>query len=216
MHPPHALDQIRRAAGFRTVDEVAALAPSVLVLDPASTLVGVGVTIGTGAVLYPDTVLETRNGGTIDVVAEARLGPGPVTVLADGARVRIDRAELGPGGVTLTATATATATTAGGALIGAPEIVIGDGARLAGGCTVEAPAQVGAGAQILGTVALRDVVLGGGADHRNPDPDRRGAVVKGAGRVHGIRIDAGEVVVARTDVSDPERQRAHHPGAPRT
>lgn len=201
MHPPHALDAARRAAGFRTVDEVAALAPGVLVLDPASTLIGTDVTIDDGAVLYPGTTLETRDGGSISIAAGSRLGPGPVTIVADGARVVVGRVELGPGSVTVVAAGS--------------EVVVADGARLSGGCTIEGPSHVGAGAQVLGTVAVRDVVLGGGADHRHPDPDRRGGVIKGTGRVHGVQVSAGEVVVGRTAVSAPERQRAHHPAAPR-
>lgn len=202
MHPAHALDEARRPAGFRTVEEVATLAPEVVVLDPASALIGVGVTIEPGAVLYPGVTLETRSGGTITVRAGARLGPGPVTIVAVGYDVTVGRAEFGPGPVTVVA--------AGGA------VRVGAGARLSGGCTVEGPAEVGDGAQVLGTVTVRDVVLADGGDHGEPDPDRRGAVVKGAGRVHGVRLGVGEVVVARTDVSLPERQRAHHPDAPRS
>jgi len=197
MHPAHALDEVRRAAGFRTVDEVAALAPSVLVLDPASTLIGTGVSIERGVLVFPGTTLETRSGGTIAIRTGARLGPGPVTIVAEGPHVEVGRAELGPGAVTVVAAH-------------AP-VTVGDGARLSGGCVVEGPATIGAGAQVLGTVALRSVELGAGGGRREPDPDRRGAVVKGAGRVHGIQLGQGEVVVGRTEVSAPERQRAHHP-----
>lgn len=144
-----------------------------------------------------------RRGAHVEVGGGAVFGPGAVTVMAVRYDVTIGRAELGPGPVTVLA-------------VGGP-VRVGDGARLSGGCTVEGPAEVGDGAQVLGTVTVRDVVLaGGGGGHGEPDPDRRGAVVKGAGRVHAVRLSVGEVVVARTDVSLPERQRAHYPGAPRT
>ncbi len=202
MTPARPLDDARLAAGFLTPDDVAALAPDVLVLDPSSVLIGRSVRIEPGVVLYPGTVLEGRGTGTVVVRSGARLGPGPVTVVADGADVEIGPAELGPGSVTVVAT-------------DAADVVIEPGARLSGGCLVEGPATIGAGAQVIGTVSVRDVVLGGGADRHHPDPDRRGAVVKGAGRIHGVRLGAGDVVVGRTEVSGVERQRAHHPDAPR-
>lgn len=199
--------------GFLTVGEVAALAPGVSVLDSGSTLVGADVLIGSGTVVYPGVVLETRDGGRITVGPGVRLGPGAVTVLAVGSDVTIgDAAELGPGSVTVTSA------------VGAP-VRIGAAVRLRGGAVVEGPASLGRGSQVLGSVAVRDVVLDGGGGHTEPDPDLRGAVVKGAGRVHGVRLAVGEVVAvgdladvgdsARTSQVRIERQRAHHPDAPR-
>lgn len=216
-----ALDEARRTAGFRTVGEVAALAPQVLVLDPASVLLGSGATVHPGAVLHPSTTLETRDGGTIVVEAGARLGPGPVTVVAHGAHVRVGRgAELGPGPVTITAyrpEVTAASVDTVDTVDTVVDVAIGAAARLRGGCVVEAPADIGAGAQVLGSVSLRNVVLAAGGDHREPDPDRRAGVVKGTGRVHGVRVGVGEVAVVTGGATRPEveRQRAHHPDAPR-
>ncbi|MGN6408545.1 MAG: hypothetical protein ACTHMH_09355 [Curtobacterium sp.] len=216
MNSAHALDSARRRAGLLTPDEVAALAPDVLVLDPASVLVGRSVTVEPGVVLYPGTVLETRGASSVVVRSGARLGPGPIAVIADGARVEIGRAELGPGPVTVVAIGSASPSTGEGSSgAGSADVVIGDGARLSGGCLVEGPATIGAGAQVIGTVSVRDVVLGAGVDRHHPDPDRRGAVVKGTGRIHGVRLAAGDVVVGRTSVSAVERQRDHHPEAPR-
>jgi carbonic anhydrase/acetyltransferase-like protein (isoleucine patch superfamily) len=201
MAPEHASDDVRRAAGFRTVAEVEALLPRVLVLDPGSVLIGIGVRVADGVVLYPGTVLETRGAGTIEIGSEARIGPGPVSVLADGGAVVIDGgAQLGPGAVTVTT-------------IPGADVSVGSGARVFGGASVEGPATIGAGAQVLGAVAVRDVVLEGGGTHAEPDPDRRAAVVKGTGRVHGVRLRVGEVVVAGAASAVVERQRAHHPGA---
>lgn len=202
---PDPADDARRDAGFLTVAEVLGLLPEVVVLDPSSVLVGEDVTLAAGALLYPGAVLETRAGGSITVASGARLGPGPVTVVATAARVTIGSgAELGPGPVTITATGS--------------DVLVGDGARLSGGCLVEGPTELGAGAQVLGTVAVRDAELAAGGDHREPDPDRRAGVVKGVGRVHGVRVSIGEVIVGGGGApSAPlvvERQRAHHPGAP--
>lgn len=199
-----ALDVARRAAGFLPVQEVTALAPDVRVLDPGSVLIGAGVSVLPGAVLYPSTTLETRHGGAITVGAGARLGPGPVTVVASAATVHVgEEAELGPGPVTVVADGA--------------DVVIGDRARLTAGCLVEGPARIGAGAQVLGPVAVRDVDLADGGDHGEPDPDHRGGVVKGVGPVRGMRVGVGAVVVAGGGSGPPavERQRTYHPGAPR-
>jgi hypothetical protein len=190
------LDAARRAAGFLTVRQVAALAPEVRVLDPASVLIGVGVSVLPGVELYPSTTLETRHGGVITLAAGARLGPGPVTVVASASAVHIgEDAELGPGPVT----------------------IVADGSDV-----VEGPARIGSGAQVLGPVSLRDVELADGGDHREPDPDHRGGVVKGVGPVRGVRVGLGEVVVggvvhAGEASGRPriERQRTYHPDAPR-
>ncbi|MCS6582447.1 hypothetical protein [Curtobacterium citreum] len=204
-----ALDDARRAAGFLTVRQVAALPPEVRVLDPASVLIGEGVSVLPGVVLYPSTTLETRHGGAITLAAGARLGPGPVTVVASAATVHIGAgAELGPGPVTVVADGS--------------DVVIGGRARLTAGCLVEGPARIGAGAQVLGPVSVRDVELEDGGDHREPDPDHRGGVVKGTGPVRGVRVGLGEVVVggvthtgATSGRPTVERQRTYHPDAPR-
>ncbi|MBT1596135.1 MULTISPECIES: hypothetical protein [Curtobacterium] len=202
------LDVARRAAGFLPVHEVAALAPDVRVLDPGSVLIGAGVTVLPGAVLYPSTTLETRDGGLISVASGARLGPGPVTIVASAATVHVgEDAELGPGPVTIIATGS--------------DVVVGGRARLTAGCLVEGPARIGSGAQVLGPVSVRDVELADGGDHREPDPDHRGGVVKGTGPVRGVRVGVGEVVVGgvlngRGVSGSPtvERQREYHPEAP--
>ncbi|MBT1545436.1 hypothetical protein [Curtobacterium aurantiacum] len=198
------LDDVRLAAGFLTMRSVAALAPEVLVLDPASVLLGTGVTVFPGAALYPSTTLATRDGGTITVGAGALLGPGPVTVVATAAHVHVDAGvELGPGPVTVIADGS--------------DVVIGRGARLTGGCLVEGPVRIGRGAQVLGPVSLRTADLADGGDHREPDPDHRGGVVKGVGPVRGVRVGLGEVVVGAGPSGPPtvERQRTYHPDAPR-
>jgi len=196
-----ALDDARRAAGFLPVAEVTALAPEVRVLDPASVLIGVGVSVLPGVVLYPSTTLETRHGGAITLAAGARLGPGPVTIVASAATVHIgEGAELGPGPVTVVADGS--------------DVVIGGRARLTAGCLVEGPARIGVGAQVLGPVSVRDVELEDGGDH--------GGVVKGTGPVRGVRVGLGEVVVggvahAGEASGRPRiaRQRTYHPDAPR-
>ncbi|MGW2400631.1 hypothetical protein ACWCYY_29135 [Kitasatospora sp. NPDC001664] len=69
----------------------------------------------------------------------------------------------------------------------------------------------------IGAVAVQSVRLAGGGEHAYPDPDGRGAVLKGSGLARGLSLEAGEVVNGSGDfaAAPVERQRAYHPDAPR-
>ena len=75
-------------------------------------------------------------------------------------------------------------------------IRIGKGARLLGGGACEGPCEIGDGAQILGAIRCRDCRLEGGGSWRHPDPDKRGAVLKGNGVARNIELGRGEVIQA--------------------
>ena len=93
---------------------------------------------------------------------------------------------------------------------------VGDRARLMNGPELVGASVVGAGAQIIGPIRAQSVRLGAGGDHREPDPDLRGGVLKGVGLARGIRVGRGEVVNGLGSFADApvERQRAYHPDAP--
>lgn len=150
-------------------------------------------------VLDPDSTLIGRD---VVVGAGTVVYPGVVLEATDGGTISVGAGVfLGPGGVTVIAER-------------GTVVSIGDGARIRAGAWIEGPATIGAGAQVLGTVQARDVVLAGGGSFREPDPDRRGAVVKGTGRLHGSRIGIGEVIELGRAAHAVERQRAHHAGSP--
>jgi hypothetical protein len=77
---------------------------------------------------------------------------------------------------------------------GGATIEIGDGGRYMLGASVTGPAQLGSGSQILGAIAVQDCVLGAGGTFRDPDPDARGAALKGVGRARGLRLARGQVI----------------------
>jgi hypothetical protein len=70
---------------------------------------------------------------------------------------------------------------------------------------------------VLGPITAQQVELSGGADGSHPDPDHRGAVLKGFGKARGLTLKTGEVVNGSGDFATApiERQRSYHPDAPR-
>ena len=70
---------------------------------------------------------------------------------------------------------------------------------------------------MLGQITAQQVALGAGEDFSYPDPDGRGAVLKGFGKARGLTLDPGEVINGTGDFADAplERQRTYHPNSPR-
>jgi hypothetical protein len=96
---------------------------------------------------------------------------------------------------------------------GGATIEIGDRGRYMLGASVTGPAQLGSGSQILGAIALQDCVLGAGGTFRDPDPDARGAVLKGVGRARSLRLARGQVIQGNGafDAADIKPQSFFHP-----
>ena len=176
-------DSARRALNLLTCDETADLGrEGVIVPDPNSSLVSRGVTFGHRVVLWPATVLRVVNGGSITV------GPGTAifprtTIVATAGHIDIGaQAEIGE---------------EGGFSIKAEEgisIAIGDGVRLLGGGSLALDNWIGRGAQILGPIRCQGCRLGDGDTYRDPDPDRRGGVLKGAGVARDVSVPQGRVI----------------------
>jgi carbonic anhydrase/acetyltransferase-like protein (isoleucine patch superfamily) len=187
MNPLSSLaDEARLALHFLPLESTAALArDGILVLDPASTLVSDGVALGRGVVLWPGTVLQRLGNGRIAVGDGTILFPGTRIVAEDGGTVTIGaQAEIGEeGGFTIKAQAEA-------------EISIGAGARLLGGGSLVLSNRIGRGAQILGPIRCQACRLGDGDTWRDPDPDRRGGVLKGSGVARDVDIPQGRVIQA--------------------
>jgi carbonic anhydrase/acetyltransferase-like protein (isoleucine patch superfamily) len=198
-------DQQRRDRGLRTVAEILELAESgTVVLDPYSVLIGSRVVLGKENVLYPGVVIECAKGGECVFGDRNTLLPGTFMSVQDGGSVVIgNETRIGEGGARVVAS--------GG------KVIIEDSARLSSGALVIAPAEIGTGCQVLGQITAQDVVLAGGADFSHPDPDYRGAVLKGFGKARGLQVGVGEVVNGTGDFDDApvERQRQYHPNAPR-
>ncbi|WP_245440457.1 hypothetical protein [Neorhizobium sp. T25_13] len=196
-------NDVRRKRGFMTVEDTSALSSAgVVVLDPFSTLVSQDVMLGPGVTLWPGVILHTGDCGAIAIRSDAQLYPGSRLVAAKGRITVGARAEIGEeGGFTIKAEQ--------------PDAVIevGEGARLIGGGSLKLSNSIGAGAQILGPIQLQNCVLEGGGTHLEPDPDRRGAVLKGYGVARHIVVPAGSVIQAFGLFSEaPVRKQSYfHP-----
>ena len=178
-----AADASRRALGFMSIAATAELARAgVRVIDPFSILVSPGVAIEPDAVLYPNVILDQAQCGQIRVGSGARLWPGTQMTARCGTIVIGPDAEIGEDG--------------GFSFRAGPgeEILVGDRARLTGGGRLSETCSIGAGAQVLGPIDVRVCSLEGGGDHREPDPDRRGAVLKGSGQARNIALGRGRVI----------------------
>ncbi|SMH39748.1 hypothetical protein [Azospirillum agricola] len=181
-----AANRARERAGFLSVEAVAALADGgVLVLDPFSTLVSPGVALAAGVTLWPGTTVQATEGGAVSVGGGTRLFPG-TRIVAAGGRVGIGAdTEIGEeGGFTIRADH--------------PDhvIEIGSHARLLGGGSLALGNHIGDGAQVLGPIRMQSCRLQGGGSHREPDPDRRGGVLKGGGVARGLTVPTGMVIQA--------------------
>ncbi|MFC4173296.1 hypothetical protein ACFOYU_14710 [Microvirga sp. GCM10011540] len=195
-------DAARRRLGFLALEETLALAQrGVLMPDPRSVLVSPGADLGEDVILWPNTILEVRGAGRIVVGAGTVLFPGSRILVSDG-EVRIGTgAEIGEeGGFTIKAEAGAT-------------VEIGREARLLGGGSLASTNHIGDGAQILGPIRCQNCRLGSGGSHRHPEPDERGAVLKGAGVARNLELPQGHVIQAFGLFSDGvvRRQSYFHP-----
>jgi hypothetical protein len=183
MLPASRTDAARKSLGFMTLEETAALANrGVIVPDPGSTLVSAEVSLGGGVVLWPNTILQCSAGGAIGIGSGTFIYPG-TRIVAQGGRVTIGPgAEIGEeGGFTIHA-------------VGGSITHLGSGVRLLGGGSLTGSNTLGDGAQVLGPIRCRSCILGGGGTHREPDPDRRGGVLKGSGVARDIEVPQGHVI----------------------
>jgi UDP-3-O-[3-hydroxymyristoyl] glucosamine N-acyltransferase len=197
-----AADASRRALGFMSVAATAELSRSgVRVIDPFSTLVSPGVAIEPDAILYPNVILEQTRSGRIQIGSGTRLWPGTQVTACGGSIVIGPDAEIGEeGGFSFSA--------------GRGEsIAVGGRARLTGGGRLSETCSIGAGAQILGRIDVRSCSLEGGGNHREPDPDRRGAVLKGSGQARNVALARGRVIQSfgLFSLADARWQSSFHP-----
>jgi hypothetical protein len=169
-----------------------------VVFDPYSTLLSVDAEIGAGNVFHPGVVINGRcrigSGNTFHLGTHLLADDGALIVIGDGGT-------LGPGGAQITATGSGVACR------------IGDRVRLRNGAEIVGASTLGSGSQVLGPISARGVHLASGGDFTEPDPDLRGAVLKGFGRAQGIRLAVGEVINGLGDfaAAPVERQLSYHP-----
>ncbi|MGH7158131.1 MAG: hypothetical protein ACREGD_03620 [Candidatus Saccharimonadales bacterium] len=196
----------RQAKGFLTPEEIMAVVGKTnLVLDPYSLLISQGVAIGKSNVFYPNVVIERAGSGVVSIGDGNTFYPGTY-ILGSAGAVRIaDGNEFGTGGCTIKAN------------MPDAEVVIGSNGRYCDGVSIMGKTTLGNGSQILGAITVQSCVLAGGGTFQEPDPDKRGAVLKGFVLARGLNLEAGQVVNGAGTFADApaEWQRAYHPKPPK-
>ncbi len=199
------IDRLRRDRGLLTPAELAALCDrDNVVLDPFSVLVSRNARFGSGNLLEP-AVAIVGSGGEIEIGDGNTFFTGArIDASAGGIKIG-DGNRLGEGGLTLRVSSAAT------------ELIVGDGGRYQGGATVQGPADLGSGSQILGNILAQGVTLAAGGSFLEPNPDKRGAVLKGFGVARGISLGQGRVIAGSGTFSEADavwQSSNHPPGAP--
>lgn len=197
------IDETRSVHGFLTVEETILLSErGVTMMDPFSTLVSRQIRLTAGIFIWPNVTILTGENGRISI--------GSGTVLHSGVRMEANAGSIHvgadcdigqDGGFTLVA--------AGNDDV----ITVGNGARLNGGGSIAVKAEIGDGAQVLGPIRVQYCRLGAGGSHKEPDPTRRGGVLKGAGVARNLDIPTGMVIQAFGVFAEaPLRPQSHfHP-----
>ncbi|WP_105383530.1 hypothetical protein [Neorhizobium alkalisoli] len=183
------INEMRVGQGFLSVEETVLLSQQgITIMDPFSTLVSKRAQLSESLLIWPNVTISVGPRGSLTI--------GSQTVLHSGLRIEANegsieigcRAELGhAGGFTILASGNADLVT------------IGDEVRLNGGGSVAVKAEIGHGAQVLGPISVQHCKLGAGGSHREPDPDKRGGVLKGCGVARHLEIPAGMVIQAFGD-----------------
>ena len=196
------LDRVRRDQGLLTIDEVIGLSERANVIyDPYSTLISARAVIGHGNIFFPGVYLFCTEGGALEV-GDANLFHANTLFEASAGAIRVgSRNQFGEGGFT------AKANRAGAS------IEIGDEGRYLNGAAVFGETVLGSGSQLLGAITVDSCRLEPGGSFREPDPDRRAGLLKGAGVARNITVPAGQVIVGAGtfSASDLQPQSNFHP-----
>lgn len=197
------IDNHRRALGFMSVDEILALSErGNHVFDPFSLLISLSVEIGTRNTFYPNVVIACGSRSTV------RIGDGNIFHMSTYLRADLggeilvrNGTEFGDGCFSAIADRAVT------------RIEIGSGCRFTGGVRVFGNTSCGDGSQVHGAINVLSCVLAAGGTFEEPDPDERGAVLKGHGVARNLHIGKGEVIagVGNFDQGTVVRQRTFHP-----
>lgn len=195
---------IRMRSRFLSSDQLVDRVSRSEVLDPYSVLISAFAVIGDRNVFYPGVIVQSDERSVLTIGSNNTFYPGTFLLAENGGRLEIGSHGLyGPGGLQIKAN------------VSSATIVIGDRVRIANGPEVVGTTAIGAGGQVIGPIQAQSVQIAAGADHTEPDVDRRAGVLKGIGLARGIRVEVGEVVNGLGNFADAvvERQSVYHPRA---
>jgi hypothetical protein len=191
------LNRQRRAAGFLTVEEL--LETNNLIHDPFSTLVSRNALLGRGNIFYPNVVLQAQGQGSIDIGSNNTFTPN-CFFYTSGKIVIGSHNLFGDGGVTARVNL-------------GEDLLFGNTGRYINGPAFTGNNTLGDGSQVLGPIRVQSCVLDGGNDFTHPEPDERGAVLKGYGLARGLHLHRGHVIDGRGtfDINAVQFQSFFHP-----
>lgn len=196
------VNQQRQARGFLTEEElIATVGEHNSLLVPGSTLISAGVIIGQNNLFYPNVVIERQDQGEITIGDDNVFYPGAYILGSMGKIAIGNNNEFGTAGVTIKAN------------MPDAQIEIGNCGRYTDGAAIMGRSVLGSGSQILGNITVQNCSLEAGGDYREPDPDKRAALLKGFGLARNINLGTGQVVNGSGNFSDApvELQRSYHP-----
>lgn len=191
------INQYRRDLGFLTIEEM--LESSNIFFDPFSILISRNVRLGKRNTFYPSTVLQTTGQGSITLEDNNTFTP-TCFFYTSGTVVIGSNNLLGDGGLTARVSVGET-------------LAIGSNGRYINGAALTGNNTLGDGSQIIGPIRVQNCVLESGGDFTHPEPDERGAVLKGYGLARDIYLKCGQVIDGRGafDIADIKPQSFFHP-----
>jgi hypothetical protein len=191
------LNHQRRASGFLTIEEL--LETNNTIHDPFSTLISRNVVPGQENIFYPNVILQTIEQGSVTIGNHNTFTPNCFFKISGKITVG-SRNLFGDGGVT--------------ARVNAGEILtVGNNGRYINGPAFTGNNTLGDGSQVIGPIRVQNCVLAGGNDFTHPEPDERGAVLKGYGLARGLQLQRGQVIAGHGafDINDVKMQSFFHP-----
>ncbi len=197
-------DEQRIKRGFYTTAElIENIGQQNTILDEHSVLISKKIIVGHNNLFYPGVIIEQQNEGALRIGDDNIFYPGTYICGSYGIITINNKNEFGPAGVTVRAN-----------MPGA-RIEIGNEGRYCDGASIMGETTLGSGSQILGNITVQSCELAGGGSSKEPNPDKRAAVLKGYGLARGIRLTAGQVINGNGNFANMpiEEQRAYHPGA---
>ncbi|HGG65648.1 MAG TPA: hypothetical protein ENK34_13860 [Rhodobacteraceae bacterium] len=195
-------NQQREKSGFLSIEQTLALADhGNTIFDPWSLLISREVQIGSGNIFYPNVVVQCGKSAALKIGDDNTFFPSAFLDAGEGAIFIGDGNLLGEGGVYIKAAQSGTT------------VQMGNGGRYFHGAIVSGQTYLGSGTQILGPVHVENCILAAGGTFEEENPDKRGAVAKGSGRVRNLTLKPGDVAVANglAENCQVRRQLEFHP-----
>jgi carbonic anhydrase/acetyltransferase-like protein (isoleucine patch superfamily) len=197
----HIFDLQRSRKNFLTLESLTQTIGKHNTILDSSVLIGENIKVGSNNTFYPGVVIEQQGSGKITIGDGNIFYPGVYILSSDGEIIIGNHNEFGPAGATIKANNS-------DALI-----TIGNHGRYCDGANIMGKSTLGSGSQILGNITVQNCTLADGGTFQEPNPDERGAVLKGFGHARNIVLETGQVINGVGNFADfpIEQQSAYHP-----